>query len=822
LRDTMEQLLQDLRYCWRGLWRAPGFTLVAMLTLALGIGANSSIFSVINAALLKDLPYPKPQQLVLLFERAVVKEGATNPVALANFLDWQAQSHSFTAMAAERENQFNLGSGERGFMPERIEGAICSWSLFPALGVQPSLGRPFNRQEDKHGARAVAVISYGLWQRRFGGARDVLKRQIRLDSEDYDIVGVMPQGFAYPERKVDVWAPVQHVLEAETIASRGSHQFYVVARIGDGISREQALAELDAVAHQVYLAHPGELIGRGAAMRTLAEEGTRDSKTALLVLFGAVGCLLLIACVNIANLLLARGSERRREMSIRAALGAGRARLQRQLLTESLLLSLLGAGLGLVFAYGLTTFLAARAPALLSSGDIDTTAEIHLDALVFLFTAGVALATGLATGFVPAWQAARVDLTAGLKESGRSSTGSRSQRRFRSALVMVEVALSMILLVAAVLLLRSFGELRRVNPGVNIDRVLTAGLSLPEARYAKREQVSAFARQLVDRLQVLPGVRSAALVSCLPMDGYCGDRIFNIDGRPLPPGEFIYALNRAVSPGYFAAAGIPLLQGRTLTERDNNGMDEKHPRDSAVVISQSMARKFWPNQDAVGQRIRFGADPTPHYRVVGVVGDVRYRLDQDPQPSLYMPLYEGYTTDFYALIRTTGDPAALAGAVRQAIGGLDPDIPAYDIRTMAGVLDESAARREFTTFLLGLFAALALALAAVGLYGVLSYAVAQRSTEIGIRMALGAARSNVTRLVLLEGLRPALAGVILGILGAAWATQFLRTLLFGVGANDAVTFITVPVLLLSVALAACAIPAWRATRVDPATALRSE
>ena len=819
----MERLIQDLRYSWRSLWRSPGFTLVALLTLALGIGANSSIFSVINAALLKDLPYPKPDQLVLLFERGVVKKsGGPGPASLANFLDWQAQSHSFAAMAAERENQFNLGGAERGFMPERIQGAICSWSLFPTLGVQPLLGRPFTREEDKHGARAVAVISYGLWQRRFGGSPDVLNRRLRLDSENYDIVGVMPRGFTYPERKVDVWAPVQHVLDEETITSRGSHQFYVIARVRDGISRQQALAELDAVAHQVYTAHPGELIGRGAAMRPLSEEGSRDSKTALLVLFGAVGCLLLIACVNIANLLLARGSERRRELSIRAALGAGRARLQGQLLTESVLLSLLGAAVGLVLAYGFTTFLAARAPVLLQRSDIDTTAEIGLDIWVFLFTAGVALLTGLATGLVPAWQAARTDLTAGLKESGRSSTANRSQRRFRGTLVMVEVALSVVLLVAAALLLRSFGELRNVNPGVNIDRVLTAGLSLPEARYAKREQVSAFARQVVDRLQSLPGVRSAGLVSCLPVGGYCGDRIFNIDGRPQPPGEFVYALYRAVSPGYFAAAGIPLLAGRTLNQQDNIGFDDEHPRDSAVVISQSMARKFWPNQDALGQRIRFGDEKGSHYRVVGIVGDVRIRLDEDPQPALYTSLYEGSETDFHALIHTLGDPVAIAGAVRQAISGLDPDIPAFEIRTMASVLDESAARREFTAFLLGMFAALALALAAVGLYGVLSYAVAQRTAEIGIRMALGAAHSQVRRLVLLEGMRPALAGVILGIIGAAWATQFLRTLLFGVSTRDPATFIAVPVLLLSVAIAACAIPAWRATRVDPATALRSE
>ena len=819
----IETFVQDIRYSWRTLWRARGFTLVALVTLALGIGANSSMFSVINAALLKDLPYPKPDQLVLLFERDLTGEGSgPNIVALANFLDWQARSHSFAAMAAARQNEFNLGGDGRRFQPERIDGAICSWSLFSALGVQPMLGRAFTPEEDKHGAPRVAIISHGLWERRFGGARDILQRQIRLDSENYRIVGVMPRDFGYPERKVNVWVPVEQALSLNEITGRGNHQFYVIARVRDGVSHEQAETELDTIGRRMYAEHPGELLGRGATLVAMAEEGNRHSRTALIVLFAAVGCLLLIACVNIANLLLARGSDRRREMAIRAAMGAGPARLQRQLLSESILLSFLGAAIGLLLANGLTAFLAVRAPVLLSRGDIDTSSEIRLDIWVFLFTAGVALLSGLITGIVPAWLMARRDLTEDLKAGGRSATAGRSQNRFRGALVMAEVALSLILLVGAGLLLRSFAELWRVHTGVRVEHTLTAGLSLPDAHYPKREQVAAYVRQLTDLLRAIPGVRSAGLVSCLPVGGYCGDNSFRIEGQPLPPGQFIFALNRGVTPGYFAAAGIPLLEGRDLNAQDNVGFDDKHPHDSGVVISQSMARKFWPNGGALGKRILFGDDPMPGYRVVGIVGDVLIRLDDHARPTMYKSLLEGYNTDFYAVIHTEADPVSVAAAVRRQITSLDPDIPAFDIQSMTSVLTDSAARRKFTALMLGLFAALAVALAAVGLYGVLSYAVAQRKAEIGIRMALGAARSEVHRLVLLEGMRPAIVGVILGLGGASGLTRFMSTLLFGVSANDRVTFVAVPVVLLAVALAACVIPAWRATRVDPATALRSE
>ncbi|MBZ5623844.1 MAG: ABC transporter permease [Acidobacteriia bacterium] len=820
----METLFQDLRYACRSLRQNPGFTAVTVATLALGIGANAGIFSVINAALLKAVPFPNPDRVVLLFERDVLQEGGgRNVVSLANFLDWEAQSQSFTAMAAARQNSFNLGGDDERLLPERIPGAICSWGLFPALGIAPAVGRPFSVEEDKPGARHVAVISYSLWQRRFGGASDILQRQVRLDSENYDIVGVMPRGFAYPAHDVEVWAPVQPALSPANLHNRANHQFYVVARVRAGIPLEQAKAELDGIMRRIRLNHPDELIGRGATLYPMAEISTRRSREALLVLFAAVGCLLLIACVNIANLLLARGSRRGRELAIRMAMGAARGRLLRQMLTESLLLSVLGAAVGLMLADGLVAALAAKGPALLNSRDIDTSAEIALDRWVFLFTAGVAMLAGVGTGLLPAWQATRADLTGSLKEGGRALSAGRQQRRFRSLLVAAEVGLSVILLVAAGLLVRSFGELRRVDPGVRTDHLLTAGLQLPDARYGTRQQISVFARQLQERLRALPGVRSVGLVSCLPVAGYCGDNAFFIEGRPLPPGQFVLALNRGASPDYFATAGIPLLSGRDFTPQDGRGFEKDHPRESAVVVSQSMAKKFWPQGDALAQRIYFGDGVAePRYRIVGIVGDVLIDLDEHPRPTMYLPLLEGGRTSFYAVVRTDGDPASLAGGVRHEIGNLDPDLPAFRVRTVEELLDQSAAQRQFTVLLLASFALLAMVLAAVGLYGVLSYTVAQRTNEIGIRLALGAGRSQVHRLVLIEGLRPAAIGVALGLIGAAGTSRLLGSLLFGIGPGDEATFLTAPILLLAVAAAACAVPAWRATQVDPMVALRNE
>ena len=809
----IESVFRDLWFAGRSLRKSPGFTTVAVLTLALGIGANAGIFSVVEAALLRPLPYPDSRQLFLLFERGLTPTGGNyNVVSLANFHDWRAESKNFSSMAAVRQNRFNLGAYAQGLLPERIRGAIASWTLFPTLGIQPILGRNFTADDDRPEASLVAIISHRLWQRRFGGAPDITGLRLRLDGESYEVIGVMPPGCGFPARGVEVWLPVERFLDAEAIRNRGTHQFYVVARLGSG-DAEQAAIELDTIQARIHTDYFGELVGKGATVAPLSGSGKSRGRTTLLVLFAAVGCLLLIACVNFANLLLARGARRQREMTVRAAMGAGRRRLLRQLLTESLLLSFMGAAAGLALAYGVVTSLGARTPAFLMPSDIETTGTIELSIPVFLFAAGIALLTGILAGFYPAWQAARTNPADGLRESARSLTTGRSQRRFRALLVTGEVALSLALLVAAGLLTKSFVELRKVDPGVRTDRLLTAGLSLPEVRYSSREKVATFARQLAERLDALPGVNSSGLISCLPVDGYCGDMSFSIEGRPFPPGEFALALNRSASPDYFAAAGIPLLEGRAF-----------HPQErrSSVIISESMATRYWPDGDAIGHQLYFGDGDAPRFEIIGIVGDALIRLDDNPRPTMYFSMLEGLKTEFHAILRTPGDPAALAPAVREAIHALDPDVPAFEVRTMADLLDDSASRRHFTALLLGSFAALALLLAAVGLYGVMSYTVASRTNEIAIRVALGATRSGVRQLLLLDGLRPTLAGIAAGVLGAWAAGRLLGTLLFDVSPTDPATFLTAIAVLVSVGVIACLIPAHRASRLEPTAALRND
>lgn len=820
--NRLENILQDLRYAWRGLCRNPGFTAIAVLTLALGIGANSAIFSVVNAALLKPLPYPKPEQLTLLFEnfdQPTLGVAGPNVVSYANFADWERRSQSFTAMSAGRQNTFTLGSVGAA-SPERIEGGIYSWALFKTLDVQPIMGRTFSPSDDLTGAPRVVVISYGLWQRRFGGSADVLKQQIRLDGMNCDVIGVMPPEFGYPTRAVEVWTPIRALL-GEALAERSWHQLYVVARLRAGVTSKAATAEVAGLQGQIHAQNPGTQVGGAAVSLPLQDITTLESRASLYVLLAAVVCLLLIACANVSNLLIARASQRQRELSLRAALGAGRKRLAQQLLTESLLLALLGSVAGLLLGFGLIRVLGTHAAQLIRAEDIDTSAPVRMDRAVLAFTMLLSIATGLAAGFLPARRFARGDVAEGLREGGRSFTSGRGQQRLRASLISAEVALSVVLLIVACLMIRSFSELQAVRPGMNTANVLTAAVSLPDAHYGP-EATSRFLKSMIDRTRDLPGVKDAAIVTCLPVAGYCGDRGFSIEGRPLPLGEFYNALNRSSTPGYFQAAGIPVLVGRDFTERDGRGFDDAHPHSSALIISESMAKKFWPDGNAIGKRVYFGDEKSPRYEIIGIVGDVLIDLQQTPQPTLYTPALEGLHTDVYLLARTDGNPSALGSSIQRIVNGIDPEVPAFRIQTMSEILGHSAQNRAFTAILLGSFALLALVLSAVGLYGVLSFLIAQRTAEIGIRMALGASRSEVGRMALMQGMSPALIGLAVGIVASVALARTIQSLLFGVSATDPTAFVAAPLILLFAALVANMVPIWRATNVDPMRALHSE
>ncbi len=824
----MQTFIQDIHFALRQFLKRPGFTFMAVLILALGLGANTAIFSVVNAFLLRPLPFKQPDRLTAVFERNVVGDEPYNEVSPGNFLDWQKLSTSFEQMSAYNIGPMNLASASSSFVPERIDGCECSGNLFSTLGVAPMLGRSFRPDEDRYGAPRVAVISFSLWQRRFGGVQNIVGKQIRLDGENHEIIGVMPAGFGFPYRTVQVWTPLLADVPPDRQIRHDTHFLQIVARLRPGVSVERARAEIDGIAARYKRAHPEEVTGRGGNVVLLHDSLVRDVRTSLLVLLGAVCCVLLIACVNVANLLLTRAAGRAREVCIRAAIGASRTRIVRQLLTESILLALAGAAVGAMLAVSIAEILASHAP---GADSVLPPGSVPIDAVVFLFTFGIALLTGIAAGLFPAMQSSRTDLVNGLKDSSRSATASRSHGRLRNILVIGEVALSLMLLVAAGLLLRSFSRLYQVNPGVRIDHTLTMAVSLPDASYKRPAQISAFLTQLSDRMQSVPAVISAGLVSCAPVDGHCDDLVFYIEGRPLPPGQLLDALDRGADPRYFTAAGIPLLRGRTFTNQDGIGFDEQHPKMGAIVISASMAKTYFPNEDPIGKHIFFGIDvekqrrqgkPVPRYQVIGVVGDTITSLDHKIQPTIYFPLLDGRYSEVYVLLHTAVEPHSVIYAARNTIEKLNPDLAVYEARTMEEILGRSASDRQFSMLLFGSFAGLALLLAAVGLYGVLAYTVSQRRSEIGIRMALGADNSAVSRLVLKEGMKPAIAGVMLGLAGAAFASQILKSLLFGIAPTDPLTFFLVPILLLAVAAVACYVPAARAARIDPTVTLRIE
>ncbi len=803
--------------------------MTAILVLALGLGANTAIFSVVNAFLLHPLPFQQPDRLAGLFEEMHLDTVEKfNWVSAGNFLDWQRYSTSFQSMSAFTTGPANLSSTSSGLEPQRIDTCACSGNLFQTLGVTPLLGRSFRPDEDRYGAPRVAVISFALWQRKFGGTRDVIGKQIRIDGENNEIVGVMPRTFSFPDRTVDVWQPLLTFLPPARQERHDMHFLLVVGRLRPGATLPQAQAELSAIEGRYHAGHPDEISGVAATVVTLQESLVRDVRRPLIILFCAVSCVLLIACINVANLLLARASERSREVSIRAAIGASRARIIRQLVTESTLLSLIGGGIGAMFALSIAQILASHAP---GADSLMSTGDVSFSPTVFFFAFAVALIVGVAAGLFPALQTSRADLVTSLKESSRSSTSGRSHGRFRNVLIGAEIALSLVLLISAGLLLRSFSALYHVRPGVRIDHTLSLAVSLPDAAYKEPQRVSAFARQLSSSLESIPGVTNVGLVSCAPVHGHCDDRVFWIEGKPRNPAHMPDALDRQADPQYFAAAGIPLLRGRVFNQQDGVGFDKSHPKLGQVVVSESFVKHFFGGEDPLGKRIYFETDalseqitklPAPRYQIIGVVGDVLTNLDQKIQPTLYIPLLDGGNTNVYAVLHTAGDPASISLAARDQVKRLDPDIAVFDVRTMDEILGESAADRRFSMLLFAAFAGLALLLAAVGLYGVLSYAVSQRKGEIGIRMALGADNGDVRGLMLKEGLKPTLAGIVAGLFGAAAASQALSKSLFGVTPADPLTFMLVPAFLLFVALAASYVPAVRATRLDPTIALRTE
>jgi putative ABC transport system permease protein len=826
--SLLEDLLKDVAYAFRLLKKSPGFTITAVASLALGVGANTAIFSIVNAFLLRPLPFDRPDRLIVLFERNVVGDEQDMALAPGNFLDWQAAATTLESMSAYTTRIATIASDAPNAEPERVGACACSGNLFATLGVQPRLGRPFRPDEDTFGAPRVVIISESLWQRQFNGAPDAIGRTLRINEIPHQVVGVMPRGFVFPYRAIEAWTPLVASIPPAQQVRHDLHFLMAIGRLRDGVPLERARTELDALAAQYKRAHPGESTAKGAAVVPLHEFLVRGVRTLLMVLLGAVACVLLIACVNIANLTFTRAAARAREFGIRTALGAGRGRIIRQLVTESVLLGMAGGVAGAALAVWIADSLVTRAPgadAILPAG------RVPIDPIVFVFACAIAIGTGVAVGIVPAIRGSRADAANDLKDGGRSATAGRAQARLRNILVTAEVSLALVLLVAAGLLVHSFSRLYDVQPGVRMDRLVTMSTTLPQARYRTAAQRSAFFADLGNRLRALPGVASAGLGSCTPLTGACNILFLYIEGRPYEPGKFLTAHERSVDPDYFSTVGIPLLRGRTFNAQDGVGFDPQHPRVGRIIISQTMAKTFFPSEDPIGKRIFFDFEvqrehnegiPAPRYEIIGIVGDVLPYLEGRMTPTLYRPLLDNAGNGVTMFVHTAAEPQTVIGSVRNEVRRIDSGLVLYQVRTMDEVVGQATADRQFTTTLFAAFAALALLLSAVGLYGLVAYAVSQRTAEIGVRMALGATDADVSRLVMMQGLRPAVSGIAIGLVAAALAVRLVRTLLFGVEPLDLLTFSVVPPLLLVVAALACYLPAIRASRLDPTVALRSE
>jgi putative ABC transport system permease protein len=799
-------LRQDLRYALRQLTRSPGFTAVAVLTLGLGIGANTAIFSVVNVVLLRPLPYPEPSRLVSVAERR--PNGATNVVSYPNFLDW-LKDGAMESLALGRTLSFNVGGAEG---PERVAGALVSADYFTVLGLTPTAGRYFLEGEDTPGKDRVAVIGHGLWQRHFGGDPGVLGRKVTVDGQALTIVGVAPAGFEYPE-ETELWTPISRD-EPDLLEARGLHAYEVIGRLRAGQTIEAATSRLQALAARLAIEYPASNRRWGVGVTPLQESLVRGLRPTLLLLMGAVAFVLLIASANVAGMMLARGASRRRELAIRATLGAGRRQLVRQLLTETALLTLLGGVLGVGLAVWGVDALLSLAP----EGLHPTDAAV-MDGTVLAFTFGVAALTSVVFGLLPAVQTAKRSGEVSLQESGRT-TGGVDRQRTRRLLVAGEVALALLLLVGAGLMIQSFRRLLAVNPGFRTASVVSARLSLPRVGRDTAEVIG-FYHELVERARALPGVNAAAAVSYLPLSREGARYSFSVEGQPFPePQQRPSSSFNVVTPGYFGALDIPLLQGRDFNAQD----DWDAP--AVVVVNRTLASRFWPGESPVGKRLSFDDEPdqpSDWMTVIGVAGDVRHMsLVDEIMPQIYAPEAQVGLEEMALLVRTPVDPATVGPAIRGLVSSLDPEVPVADVHQLTQIRDASISTERFRTLLLGAFGMLALGLAIIGVYGVISYGVLQRTREIGIRVALGAQRGEILRLVIGEGLVTVAGGIVAGLMAGAALSRLLVTLLYHVKPWDPATFASIAVVIAGVALGACILPARRALRVDPATTLRTE
>jgi len=812
----LETLLQDLRFGLRMLCKNPGFSLIAILTLALGIGANTAIFSIVNAIVLKPLPYKEPDKLVQIWETDLKGGLGQISVSYPDFLDWQKQSDVFESMAAYVGQDFNLTGDEQA---ERVYGAQVSANLFALLGVSPNPGGGFSSDAETGKTEKVAVISHKLWQRRFGADTTIIGRSLLLNGEPFTVVGVIPAGFQFPTRSSEIWIPLTPAVNRGG-NPRMNHALQVIARLKEEGSLPAATVAMETIARRLAGQYPESNAHIGVRVVALHEQVVGNVKPALLVLLSAVGLVLLIACANVGSLLLTRAALRENEIGVRIALGAGRARLFRQLLTECILLSLLGGGLGILLGFWGIRGLVALSPA-----NTPRLAEVGLDFKVLAFTAALSVISGILFGLTPALETSRVELSSALKTGGKGDQGGRRQRRSIKFLVAVEVALAVVLLIGASLLIQSFLRMQGVDPGFDARNILVARLRLTESSYRTGATVKTFYRQLLERGGALPGVESIAATTNPPVVGPSRELLMTIEGRPDPgTGAWPVVISSIVTPGYFRTLNIPLRQGRDFADEDREGAP------GTVVISESLAQRHWPNASPVGQRIKLGRpqDDAPWLTIVGVVGDVRHSgLIKEPKPALYLP-YLGVSEQtsmvvgryMTLMIRAKSRPEDLNNALRGAIRTLDQNQPVYGVTTLEQVLSDSLSEPRLRSWLLGLFSGAALFLAALGVYGLMAVMVGQRTQEIGLRLALGASPKNIFRLVTTAGLMPAIIGIAIGLLASLLVTRLLAGLLYQVSRLDIFTFASVPIILLAAALLACWIPARRATKVDPLVALR--